>query len=142
MKVIDVMKEVFISDEYMRAGNSDYVLNVSDLSETEGFTQLVIVMEGGQCCCEDANLDVIGESPYNQKIFITTIEVHELSDYETKNGWNLDEGGALKIILNTDNKNIKYELVFYNSHNGYYAHSIKVTHYNNGQIEFDYDNDL
>lgn len=135
-RYIAVNKEVFISDEYIKADKGDHVLNVSDLNETDGFTQFVLLFDGEQYCCEDANVNVIGDNPFNKSLFVSGIKIESLDVYETENGWGLEEGGAMKVTLITPGD--IYAIIFYNAHNGYYGHEITMEHLDNNEIKFDY----
>lgn len=135
-RYITVNKEVFISDEYIKANKGDHVLNVSDLNETDGFTHFVVVFNGEQYCCEDANINIIGDNPFNKSLFVSGIKIESLDNYETENGWGLDSGGAMKVTLITPDD--IYVIIFYNAHNGYYSHSIEMEHLENGEISFKY----
>ncbi|TDM21827.1 hypothetical protein ETI05_03535 [Macrococcoides canis] len=139
-RYITVNKEVFISDEYIKAKRDDHVLNVSDLNENAGFTQFVLVFQGGQFCCEDSDINIIGENPFNKSLFVSGVKIESLDNYETENGWGLNEGGAMKVTLITPDFN--YAIIFYNAHNGYYCHSIDMEHLENGEISFKYNDFL
>ncbi len=138
MKTITVNKEVYVSKEYIKGKNKDFVLNVSDLNESEGFTQFVVVFDGDQYCCEDANLDIVDLSPFGQTLFVEKIDIETLNDYKSERGWGLDEGKAERITLKTPDE--EFILVFYNAHNGYYGHSINMEYLENKEVKFNYEN--
>ncbi|WP_414052905.1 hypothetical protein [Macrococcus animalis] len=139
-RYITVNKEVFVSDKYIKANKGDDVLNISDLNETDGFTQFVLIFYGWQSCCEIFGFDIVGESPFGKSLFVREIKIEELNEYGNEDFSDLNAGGAVSITLITPNQN--YEIIYYNAHNGYYAHSLEMKHLENGEIQFNYDDCL
>ena len=141
-KVIPVNKEVKITNEYIKASEGDFVLNISDMNETEGFTQFVVVMNGCRQCCEDVGY-IKDDSIFGKTLYVKELGFNDVDDFSIKkvSGGTvcaLDNGGAKEIIIRTVDED--YSLVFYNSHNGYYGHSIEMDYLKDGEVKFKYEN--
>lgn len=137
IRKIEVKKEVTVSDKYIRATNDEYVLNVYDQDEEEGFTQLVIMFDSEQDCCEQADMVVKGYNPFGKrKRYLHEIIIDNDYSYVTDEGWLIDNKQAVRVVL--DYVGFSTEIIFYNDHNGYYAHEIKMEHLDNNEVKFDY----
>lgn len=141
-KVIPVNKEVKITDKYIKAHDYDFVLNISDLNETEGFTQFVVVMNSTQQCCEVVGYikdeRIIGKTLYVKEIAFNNLSDADIDKLSDGNVSALDKGDAKEIIIRTLDE--EYKFVFYNAHNGYYSHTIEMEYLKDGEIKFTYEN--
>lgn len=140
-KIIKVDKEVLITDNYIKANKNDFVLNISDMNETEGFTQFVVVMNSTQQCCEDVGY-VKDDNIFGRTLFVKELLFNKLNDEDIKRLTGefigLDHGAAREIVVRTLDKD--YSFVFYNAHNGYYSHTIEMEYLKDGEIKFTYEN--
>ena len=86
---------------------------------------ITMSIANGQCCCEDWGY-FMSEDDLDSFIG-DTIKKVELTDTELKKGQAPDiyEGGIMFVDIVTDKSVLQF--VAYNSHNGYYGHTARVT---------------
>ena len=113
----------------------DYKFDVSHISEYEGYLlttseqKIFVVIESGQSCCEDAGylstLDDVNEfiGAELQKIRLTNKALNKVIENKMKDDYlEVDDCVFVDFITSKG----KFQIVVYNSHNGYYGHDIKI----------------
>lgn len=147
VKSIDVFKVVDITNDYAagksRFGSQDYLNITSKHGDfKDGFVNAVFAFDNMASCCEDFGTD-FSHGLYGEH-YVTRIHI-----YESMEGANFDEYGSMKVVIDVleplnantrTNKQTQYTWECYNSHNGYYGHSIDVEVSENGQKTFEYYN--
>lgn len=92
--------------------------------------EIFVLIDNFQCCCEsfgylttnDNINDFVGSNLFDIKLTDTSLNTKLL---EKEFPYGFDEGGIQFVDLNTSNGAL--QLAVYNSHNGYYGHSIRIT---------------
>ena len=147
IKSIDVFKEVEITNDYAagnsRFGEQDYLNITSKHGDfKDGFVNAVFAFDSMSSCCEDFGTE-FSEGLYGEH-YVTRLHIYETEEYT-----DYEVFGTMTVIidvlepLNSDthtNKLTKYKWKCYNSHNGYYGHSINVDVTADGQKTFEYYN--
>ena len=147
IKSIDVFKVVDITNDYAagksRFGSQDYLNITSKYGDfKDGFVNAVFAFDNMASCCEDFGTD-FSAGLYGEH-YVTRIHI-----YETHEGTDYEEFGSMKVVIDVleplskntrTNKQTQYTWECYNSHNGYYGHSIDVDVTADGQKTFEYYN--
>jgi hypothetical protein len=112
----------------------EVLVNVTAIDDTSGFVQFYCAFETGQSCCEvfgseillnDKEVsikDLIALRLWNTNLFVEKIKISNLEDLDDYNcNGNCSGKVIVEVILDKDNI---LKFIFFNEHNGYYAHRI------------------
>lgn len=147
IKSIDVFKVVEITNDYAagksRFGEQD-CLNITSVHGDfkDGFVNAVFAFDNDPSCCEDFGTEY--SSGLYGEHYVTRIHI-----YESEEDSDYNVGGSMEVVLDVleplnentrTNKQTQYTWKCYNSHNGYYGHSIDVEVSEGGQKTFEYSN--
>lgn len=140
IKSIDVFKAVEITNDYAagenRFGSQDFLNITSKHGDfKDGFVNAVFAFDSLPSCCEDFGTE-FSDGLYGEH-YVTRIHIYESMEDST-----FDEYGSMKVVVDVlkQNRQTEYKWKCYNSHNGYYGHSIDVEVSENGQKTFEYYN--
>lgn len=152
VKSIDVFKVVDITNDYAagksRFGRQDYLNITSTHGDFKnGFVNAVFAFDSETDCCEDFGTE-FSYGLYGEH-YVTRIHIYETEEPPDDDGYYDDAYGSMLVVLDVleplsentrTNKQTQYTWKCYNSHNGYYGHSIDVEVSENGQKTFEYYN--
>lgn len=151
IKSIEVFKEVVTTNDYAagesRFGKQDY-LNITskDGGSEDGFVNAVFAFDSMPDCCEDFGTE-FSEGLYGEH-YVSRIHIFETEESPDDDFYD-EVYGSMTVVLDVlepmaphTNANIqtKYLWKCFNTHNGYYGHSINVEVSEGGQKTFDYSN--
>lgn len=151
IKSIEVFKEVVITNDYAagksRFGAQDYLNITSKYGDfKDGFVNAVFAFDIEPDCCEDFGTE-FSDGLYGEH-YVTRIHIFETEEPPDDDFYD-EVYGSMTVVLDVlepmaphTNANIqtKYLWKCYNTHNGYYGHSIDVEVSKDGQKTFEYYN--